>query len=73
MEIIPWYCSNIYDETNYVHPTSSHAHLYKQTGMYFGLPIYVSIKKKGIKITLRSEKSWILALVFWHKFLGSFD
>lgn len=47
MEVIPWYCSNIYDETNYVHPTTSHAHLYKQTGMYFGLPIYVSIKKKA--------------------------
>lgn len=49
MEIIPWYCSNIYDETNYVHPTSSHAYLYKQIGMYFGLPIYVSIKKKKYK------------------------
>jgi len=41
MEIIPWHCSNIYEETYSAHPTISHAQLLKQTGMYFGLPVEV--------------------------------
>lgn len=69
MEIIPWHYSNIYEETNCAYPTTSHIHLHKQTGMYFRLPVHISIKKKyknnsEVRKTLNFSTN-LLALISW--------